>query len=218
MAIPLELVDRYATTFLDFWRLRPRKFLPAAQREPAKYITPLQFLTLSLGLVFTLLGVGITLSLTALQSVSGSNQVGDPKALAARQVVLIFFMLVVGALAWRITSVLWPVRGRAPFRQILELSCYWMAVVLPLSMVDVLVVPILTELVARQVVPAWISTIPFLFGLVFGTFAAFFYVLPGVAYLNGVSSLRQMMGTLLWSTVAGFVAGFVVSFVSVLAA
>lgn len=211
MVISLELVERYGTTFIDFWRLRPRKFLPALERDPNRYLSPMQFLAISLGIAFSLGVVAITLSLTVLESASGQEQIGDPKALSARLVVFTFAMLVVGALSYRVISFLWPVRGRALFRQIFEFQCYYMAVILPMSAIDVLVGPAVVELVAREIVPVWVGGLPFLFGYGFGTVAAIFYSVPGIAYLNGVSSVRLLMGTLLWSFIGGFFFGVLFS-------
>lgn len=209
MPIPLELVDKYGSTFLDFWRLRPRRFLAAIKKEPKKYLSPMQFLAISLAITFSLGVTAIALSLTAVQSVSGNEQIGDPKALSARLIVFIFTMLVVGSLMYRATSFFWPIRGHASFHQIFEFQCYWMAIVLPFGAIDVLILPLVTELIARELVPPWVGALPFLLGSAFGMVGWFLYGMPGIAYLNRVSTVRQFMGTLFWTFIPGFIVGVV---------
>jgi len=209
MLVPLELIDRYGRTFVDFWRLRPRKFYPSIEENPSAYVSPMQFLAISLGIAFVMGVVAITLSFSELESASGSKPIGDPRALAGRLIVFIFFMLIVATLLYRILCALWPIRGRASFLQIFEHQCFMMAVILPSSALDVLINPLVTGLVAKDLVPPWAAFVPFLLGFLIGQITVFLYQVPGAAYVCGVTTLRFWMGLLFWCASIGFLVGII---------
>ena len=49
-----DQTERYIRTFLEFWSLRPRRFMEALDRNPSRYLTPYQFFSHSLVIVFLL--------------------------------------------------------------------------------------------------------------------------------------------------------------------
>ena len=212
MSLPLEFADRFGSTFIDFWRLRPRRFLPAVKENPNKYLTPMLFLVISLGIAFILLAASIGLTQTALQKV-GEKNLGDPEELTIRVLGFAFVVLVVGSLFYRAIVSLWPIRGNASFRQIFDFQCYsTMIILIPLSVIGLLIEPIIMELVLGQVIPGWMIWIPHILGFVLGNLGWFFYVIPGIAVLNGVSTVRQVMGTFFWSSIVGLPIGILIGF------
>lgn len=207
MALSLEVTDRFARTFIDFWRLRPKRFLSAVARSPMDYLTPYQFLVASLGIVFAMLVATIALVQGTMQGVTGQAPVTPAQALAVRTTVFVVANLVVGSLIFRSISRVWPVKGIASFRTIFELQCYMMAIITPLAAIDVLVAPIIAELVGRNITPGWTALLPSGLGLIVGFAGFLFWNMPGVAHLNGVSTARLWLGLLFWSLVLGVAGG-----------
>lgn len=215
--VPLELVERYGHTFIDFWLLRPRRFLVAVKKNKDKYISPMQFLVLTLGIGFAMTVAMISLSYSALESVTGEKPHGDPTALATLVIVASLVTMVFGTLATRFVCGVWPVRGGATFVPLFEFQCYLSALLLPVMAIYVILVPILRQLVASEIVPVWVGFIPAVLGLLASLIVGVVYQLPGTAYIAGVSTARLWLGVIFWtcmSGVIGGVIGFVIGFVS----
>ena len=200
MSIPLNVFDRYMTTFLDFWRLRPRRFLEVISEERSRYISPAQFLIVSLSLMLLLLVIMNLLIRRDLQAILGYEP-PDPKALAGRAMVFMLSMAVLNALFYRFISPWWPIRCRRVLTEYFWFYCYMMAVYVPIAAVDVLVNPIVFSLVGSHGAPTWLLLLPGFLGAVFGILCFFLYLNPGIAYINRVSSIRMFLATLFWVVV-----------------
>lgn len=199
MGVPLELLDKFQTTFLDFWRLRPRTFLTQASVDRARYMPPAQFVGTSSILLLAMLVVDVSLSHGDLEKLAG-EKIASPEALAGRLLVFVIFILFLNTIFSRIISPQWPIRGRATLISIFEFQCYMTATLVPAGAIDVLLDPLLLHIVLNGA-PYWILYIPLAIGYVLGLIFYFVYQNPGLAHLNGVSSLRMLLGTILWSTV-----------------
>ena len=103
MSVPIELLDKYLATFLDFWRLRPRRFFTQISDEPQRYLSPAQFIGMSSILLLALLGVAFALGQADLEKLAG-EKMPSPEASAGRLLVFFIFILVVNTLFYRIVS------------------------------------------------------------------------------------------------------------------
>lgn len=210
MPVPLELLDKYLTTFLDFWRLRPRNFLARVRREPTRFLPPAQFVGVSSTILLALLVIAFSLNHEDLEKIAGSKM-ASPEALAGRLLVLMLTILFANTLFYRMVSPLWPVRGKADLVSIFEFQCYLVALLVPLAAMDVLFDSITISLVANGAA-FWVLFIPSAIGFVVGLSFYFIYQNPALAELNGVSSLRMFLGTVFWVTVPLTALGFVLGF------
>lgn len=201
MAFWIQFVNRYARTFFDFWCLRPRRFYNAKSSDSKNYLTPYEFLVGSLSIGFPTYFTAFSLAQSKIHEVSGQPPVSGAEALAIQFLALLVVLLFVNALLFRAVSRIWPVGGSASFSSIFEIQCYMMAIYLPAMIMDLLLGPTLTGLLARQMVTPLSSLIPFLLGLVLGVFGLVFWNLPGVALANGVSTRRMWAGYLFWISI-----------------
>ena len=213
MAFWINYVDRYAITFIDFWRLRPKRFIAAKNRDPNRYLSPYQFLYGSLCIEFGIYAAAFSLNQSEIYAVTGQPPITSANALAVRFLAYTFVMLIVGALGGRAVSRIWPVRGSATFSSIFEIQCYMLAIILPVMIYDLLIGPLHTALVAREVLPAWSIVISYMVGVVIGTLGGLFWNIPGVAVVNGVSTRRMLSGVLLWGAVFWCIVGAFVALV-----
>lgn len=85
-----------------------------------------------------------------------------------------------------------------------------MAIIVPVSGLDLLIGPTITKLVSTGILPAWCQLIQLVIGLMVGFAGLFFWQYPGVAYLNGVSTGRLWFGSLFWSFILGIPVGVVI--------
>ena len=217
VAIPLEVLDKYVTTSLDFWRLRPRKFLSQAKEEPSRYLSPAQFAGVSSGIIIALAAVTLSVAHLDIEKINGSSM-PSPEAFAVRTLVFLLSVLFANSLFYRVVSRFWPIRGKVTLVSVFEFQCYLSTVLVLASAVDVLIDPITISLVAHGA-PSWVLFIPAAIGGVAGFVFFFLYQNPGVAQLNDVSSLRMFLGTLFWvvvpTSVVGFLLGILIGFLSV---
>lgn len=209
MVISIELVDKYARTLIDFWRLRPRRFFLSVTKTPKKYLTAPQFLASSSALAFALLVASIGLVSAVLKQSDAQGTTAEPKALAVQVVVFVIANLLLGSLYFRAISRVWPVKGKAAFSSIFELQCYMMAIIVPLSAFDLLVGPTIANLVSMYILPAWCQFVQPVIGLMIGLAGLFFWQFPGVAFLNGVSTGRIWLGFFFWNFILGVFLGVV---------
>jgi len=144
------------------------------------------------------------------QDAIGQKPTSSAQALAARVTVFLVVNLVLGSLAFRAISRIWPVKGIASFASIFELQCNMMAIVTPVAAVDILLDPILAELVVRDILPVWSLLVQASIGGIVGFAGFLFWNMPGVAQLNNVSTSRLWLGFLFWTVVLSVVGGIVV--------
>jgi hypothetical protein len=215
MDIPLDLVDRYARTFFDFWRLRPRQFLSARGSVPDAYLSAYQFLVISLGLTFGMMVIALTLSFAAVQGADPTSASSDPKAIAGQTIVLLIMLLGVNSLILCLAARLPPVRRRPSLPAVFEFNCYTLSIALPMYAITFLVLPMLAGLVAQGLVPSWSVFILMGFSYLVGMISFFVYTLPGIACISGVSTGRMVAGFAVLSllffvtcALLGFTGGF----------
>ena len=231
----IDVVDRYAKTFFDFWLLRPRGFIAAKNRSPSNYLSPYQFLYACLSIVFVVYVVAV--SLVATVSLVGTVSLEPTAASIASTTLagaisgLLLLVLITGllwgALVFRTLTRVWPIRGSATFVSIFKFRCYMMAIWLPqivlilfLSLLPVVLVmlkqlseqgPIWNSISVEEI-SIWTSIAVLVIGVISSVLTLFFWELPGIAAVNGVSTLRVWAGLLFWP--AAFVFAVVgVSFV-----
>ena len=115
MAMAFDIVDKYCTTVVDFWVMRPRKFLASHSTNPDRYLTQPQFLLACMGLLTILIGSTFSFYRELRKDVLGMLPAlelqADAKVLAGRQATLVLFVVVFNTITLRIISRLWPVRG-----------------------------------------------------------------------------------------------------------
>ncbi len=197
----IEYADRFARTSIDFWRLRPRDFVAATAattRSADGYLSPYEFLA-----VFWVIGTGIyAVTITLVFSAAFGRDIELSElwvgAAAFRTLALVVFLVVVNAVYVRAISRFWPVRGRAKFTDILEYQIYALAMVLPIMVIDLLVLPLLVWLIAEEIVSAWSLLLYVAAAFGFGFVVQIVKDIPGVAAVNGVSTARMWGGLLFW--------------------
>lgn len=190
----INLVDRYARTFIDFWTLRPRKFMSKFDQDSSKYLSPYQFLYVSLCFTFFVFISEIGLTATALRP--GYH----PASASAGWSLSVFgLMFALNSLAFRTVSRVWPIRGSATFSSIFEIQCYTMAIYVPLMLLGLVLSPLSSVPLSFNI--QWIV---FAIGFVYGIPVFFLWQIPAVAIANRVSSARVIAGFLFWSAVLGF--------------
>lgn len=213
MGIPIELVDKFGKTFFDYWRLAPDRFIKAQRSQTEKYLSPYQFLGVCLILCFTMLLVQFGLIDGILVDVTGQKPATEPKVRAGRLLVLFVFLTGISSIFVSIASRPWPIRRRVPVETVFKFMCFAQAAMLiPGVAFDTLLMPVVGELALREIIPYWITWIPFVIGLLGGTIIYFVYVLPGLALLAGVSKSRMFWGLFFWSFVITFVPSFFIGF------
>ena len=216
MAISLHLAENYLVTTLDFWRLRPKRFMAAKRQNPTRYMPPYQFLVLSLGIAFLCYVAAYFLSLSLNLSEPNANPEALARVLALRLVTYLCFVLLLSSLFYRAISRIWPISGRASFLSILEMQCYMQAIWLPIYALDLFLIPLFTDLEATEVLSRRGADITFLvLGTIFGTVLSLFWLIPGVATVNGVSAARIWAGLLFWGVALGFALGLVVVIITI---
>lgn len=195
--ISIELLNRYINTFVDFWTLRPRRFVVACEQDPSKYLPPFQFWGISLGITFALFAADITLTMIVDPS-DATDTVGLQSAdvIALWALTVLVVVTVVYSLFYRAVSRLWPIRGKGTFKSIFSLQCYTQAILIPLAAVLFIVSPFLGE---NRL--SFALVVGYFYGLVTG----FFWNLPAVAVANGVSTIRTIAGLLFWVFIVALV-------------
>ena len=192
--IPSEKIGRYVITFIDFWKLRPRRFVLSYEESPSKYLPPFQFWGFSLIILFALFVAEIALTIEiSVDDVRVMGQKVPAEALATWHLTFLVFLTVVFSLLYRAVSRIWPIRGNATFRSILELQCYTHAILIPLAAFLFLVSPFIGK--ESRVLWGIVVTV------VYSLLTVFPWNLPAVAVANGVSSLRMFAGMLFWVAV-----------------
>ena len=213
MAFSIDLADRYVKTVIDFWRLRPRRFFPALDTSSTRYLTAPQFLAVSIGLMFAVYAASYALTSTALERAGAGELIESPDAEALRIVVFFLANLVAATLFLRGISRVWPIKGSATFESIFKLQCYMMAIFVPVAAVDLLVGPIMAEMIVRGFISETSILINISAGMAIGLLAFILYQVPGVAFLNDTSIGRIYAGLVFWVVALGL-AGGVLSFVA----
>jgi len=196
LSVPLELLDKYQTTFLDFWRLGPKRFLARLQHDPEKYMRPALFAGTTL------------LVLLALESISSQLLAPDAErivrlkmppaeAFAGEGLVLIITLLLLQAFFYRVISPLWPIRGNATIVSLCEFQSYALALFVPFAMLDVVLADPFMYLLAHGA-SLWQLLSPFLLYILAGIALFLVYQNRGIAELNKVTPARMLAGSLLW--------------------
>lgn len=221
MSSSIGNADRYINTFLDFWWLRPRKFIAAKNRDPSRYQSPYQFLVASLKIAFGVYIAIFIVSQSMILETTGQSHVTPPGDHAYIYIVLMIVpaMLFANSLILRAISRIWPVRGCATFSSIFELQCYTLAIRLP-AIALLLITPLFMKYQEHGILPALDITLIFMIlhtvDVVIGVASLLFWDLPGAAAVNGVSTPRMWAGLLFWPAVLGFVGGIVLGVLSAL--
>ena len=122
----VEQLGPYIRTVIDFWRLRPKRFMAAVNDNPTRYLSPFQFLSFTVVIGFLAYSVAFFLGLLVLTAAETSARIGDislewgSRVLATYVMALIIFILFVQTVAFRILSNIWPIKGGASFLAIFE--------------------------------------------------------------------------------------------------
>lgn len=209
MAMTFDVVDRYCVTVVDFWVKRPRKFLESRAVNPDRYLTPPQFLLSCMGIMMILIIANISfyedLPKDVIEKIPALELQAKPKVLATRQAALMLSLVVFNSITLLVVSRLWPVRGKANLKDILFFQFYLFAVFLPFSVVELLGTPFLLNYIrsAEQESAVLALLIMPMIGAIGGSVVGLVYNLPGLAYLNGVSTSRFFWACMLWGGLMG---------------
>lgn len=219
MSIPLEVVDRYARTFFDMWRLGPRQFLLTQQNSPGTYLSAYQFLVVSLGLILAMTIPAISLSQAEFKDVGDAISTAlDPKALASLSIVVLIVELGINSFLYYLCARLPPVRTRPSMSALFEVNCYLLSTAIPITAISSLVMPFVAAFAAYHLVPVWTLFIPSGLSLLLGLVLFFVYTNPGMAYVSGVSSARMLAALALLWVIAGLLGVLLGGFAAVLIA
>lgn len=215
MAISFDVIDKFATTIIDFWTLRPRNFLESVKNNKSRYLTPPQFFLACLSLISALYIISFSfhkdLSEETLKRFPFLKLKSDPTILAGRQIAFLIMFLVAYSLYVRAAS-WWPIKGKASFKDIMYYQFYALAVSLPFLVLEVIITPLILEYIDVSQSP---NSIYLLFvlpiiGIVIGTVLGFIYIVPGHAKLNGVSTGNMLIGIWLFGMVFELAIGAII--------
>ena len=190
----------YIATFIDFWQLRPRRFLLFKEETPTRYMPPAQFWVASLSLIFLL-----DLAAYSFENYERAISVfyGNVThyGMAVRGIVHSIGMLLISSFFYFLASRLWPVRGRPRITRILEMQFYLIAIRLPATGLFILIAPWWNVFHTIDGDPtdagyAWYGLLATYFVLTW-----LFWSCPYIAVLNGVSTVRAAAGMALWAVV-----------------
>lgn len=207
MPLPLELLDKYQTTLLDFWRLRPRRFLAELKKTPAKYLTPGVFAGISATILLTSEVVSSRIMALGYEKL-GYGQFPPAEAVAVQILVLLLVALFVLAIFFRTISPLWPVSGRkVSIVEVWNFQCYMFAIYVAFGVSDVIITPLYC--IALRNGPTRLATMV-IYYIALGAPLFFFFQVSGIAALNHTSSTRVFLAVLLWLAAFGTVVALVV--------
>jgi hypothetical protein len=207
---PRAIVDRFFRTFLYAWH-KPSKFLVELKRDPEAFLSPYQFFVASLGLIFLMTLTNISLSLTI-----ADGPAPDPKALSAGMMIMLVLLVGFNTLFYQALGKIWPVRGTSTLSSMFSLQCYYVALALPMFALNVLVQPGVLALVKNEIAPTWTMAVPVAVGWLVGVIYFCFYMLPAVAFVNGVRVRRLVAGLALWILICSLVGGVVGAIIAIM--
>ena len=195
----LGVGERYILTSLDFWRLRPRRFMMRREARPSRYLSPVQFLLVSL-IIFFGLNFLIFSFPNVRESISWILSSDDPRMYGAVLAVLYTIVaLLLGSILYLAISKLWPIRGPATYLQIIEFQCYMTAISLPMTGLMVVIAPCWRTFVGDGSIGiedlglAINATI-----ILYSILTALFWQWPGIAVLNRTSTARIGLAVVFW--------------------
>ena len=208
----VEQLGRYIRTVIDFWRLRPKRFMAAVNDNPTRYLPPFQFLAFTVVIGF--LAYSAAFSLVLLIAAGTSAQIGNislewaARTLATYVMALMIFILFVETVVFRILSNIWPIKGGASFSAIFEFQCYMLATIVPSILLDLLSSPLMAL--------EWVDKLKGSLAILIGISSLLFWQLPGIAIINGVTMSRVFGGLLFWNVVLGIGGGIIVGGIAAL--
>jgi hypothetical protein len=181
-----------------------------------RYLSPGQYFVVSLTLLAPLLLLFFSFLKELPEDVVARfpplRVAGDPKTVAGHFVVIIIGVTVGGALMSKLFSSLWPVRGRASLRKLLDFQCYaFAAVFFPGFILEVIGTPFFLDYVALARSESALFTLDIFRRATtsLSFIPTFGYVLPALAELNAVSTSRMWASVLLWGGALGVVGGII---------
>ena len=201
-----DLIERYIKTFVDFLALRPKRFFNAKNSDPSLYLTPYQFLVVTLIIGFFIYVSAYLLTQLPVHETSGQHT-KYAQAFAYRILALLLLIVLVNSILFRAISRIWPLRGNATFSSIFELQCYMLATLLPAMILDLVLGPLFNELIKNEILQESSYLILFNLGNIIGLIGLIFWNIPGVAVVNGVSIKRVWASYIFWSVAVGVVIG-----------
>lgn len=206
----IDLVDRYIATALDFWILKPRKFIDNFVSCPQKYLSSGKFLYVSLSIEFVLITsyFAIIMSQYDIKTLVTDQELAA-KILAVVNIAAYIALTVFNTIIFYWMSKIWPIKGIASFKSILDFQIYTMALYTPFS-VFTLIGSALVILISPSSFDFWIS-FNLLIGFSFSFLLMFLYDFPGLGHLNRVSTGKVILSYFFWSILLGIFSGFVVS-------
>ena len=212
--MPFDAVDKFGKTFFDVWRMRASDFLDLRNDDPTCYLSPYQFLMLCATLALSMLLINIGLVDGLLKELAQHKVETDASVRAGRLIIFVLASILFGSLFVSFSAKRWPIRRTVQTKSIFEIMSYGLgALLLPLAALDVLVGPVIAELVLRDALPLWTIYLPFIIGFIAGNLMFFRYLLPSYAHVLKVSKSRVFWGLALWGFVVSFIIGFVIGFV-----
>ncbi len=187
----------YIVTFVDFWRLRPRKFLCRKEHQPNQYMLPAQFWLASATLMFTLdiASYSFPEYRHAMSYDSATFNEGSAFGLAVQSIVFLIFIQLVSCLFYFLSSRVWPIKGRPHFSDLLDMQFYLIAIRLPAAAAITMLAPAFGRVLSDSAQPtaAMYILATVLFSYLILTWL--FWSCPFVAVLNRVSTPRAIFGT-----------------------
>jgi hypothetical protein len=193
MAISFDVIDKFTATIIDFWTLRPRKFLESVKNDQSRYLSPPQFLLACLSLIsaldFIVLSFYKAMSADTLEHFPFLKIKPDPAIVAGRQTVFLLLILVAQSLIIRGAS-WWPIKSKATLKNIMYYQFYSLAVSLLFPVLDVILIPLILNYIdstKSQESINLLHLLPKIYYLI-GIILGLIYSFPGYAKFNRVST------------------------------
>ena len=145
MALSLEFVDQYFTTWLDFLRLKPYAFFAALKREPTKYLNPFRFIAGSVTILCAIWAVTFGflghLPADAQKLYPQLSQSFDPTVRIPRQGFFVIFVMALTVLQLRI-NLWWPLRWKGTIIDVLKAQAYALSLSIVVASVEAALMPV----------------------------------------------------------------------------
>jgi hypothetical protein len=138
MDLSFESAEKYVWTWLDFFRLGPRRFGDSVVDNPDRYLTPMRFLFASIisaaGIVF--IGVQTVVQSQTVALVPYRSSMGlDAKTFVVRHIFYSVLFLVFSTIVFRF-ALWWPLKSPASLKSVLTAKCYASAALVPFAAFD----------------------------------------------------------------------------------
>ena len=139
MDLSFDIAEKYFWTWLDFWRLGPRRFVKRLQEQPESYLAAFPFFVASLLLAALAWTVAYGTLANVPQAFAVAEHIptnlADTKLLVLRRGLILVILMIVGVLP-TLLVLIWPLRSPAGIKELLTAQFYLTALLVVVAGID----------------------------------------------------------------------------------